>query len=95
MRTIDQFNFCNKKVIIRVDFNVPIERWRVVGTWFETRGGHPSEGRHLRESVILLFTLEHHQWPGHGGGCIIISGPNNLTLDLPWRSKKRGGGRGV
>ena len=24
MRTIDQFNFCNKKVIIRVDFNVPI-----------------------------------------------------------------------
>ena len=26
MRTIDQFNFCNKKVIIRVDFNVPIDK---------------------------------------------------------------------
>ena len=29
MRTIDQFNFCNKKVIIRVDFNVPIDNNRV------------------------------------------------------------------
>ncbi len=32
MRTIDQFNFCNKKVIIRVDFNVPIDNNRVTDT---------------------------------------------------------------
>ena len=25
MRTIDQFNFKNKKAIIRVDFNVPLD----------------------------------------------------------------------
>jgi len=32
MRTIDQFNFCNKKVIIRVDFNVPIDKNTVTDT---------------------------------------------------------------
>ena len=32
MRTIDQFNFCNKKVIIRVDFNVPTENNRISDT---------------------------------------------------------------
>ena len=32
MRTINQFNFCNKKVIIRVDFNVPIDNNRVTDT---------------------------------------------------------------
>ena len=32
MRTIDQFNFCNKKVIIRVDFNVPIDNNRISDT---------------------------------------------------------------
>ena len=32
MRTIDQFNFCNQKVIIRVDFNVPIDKNTVADT---------------------------------------------------------------
>ena len=32
MRTIDQFNFCNQKVIIRVDFNVPIDKNTVTDT---------------------------------------------------------------
>ena len=32
MRTIDQFNFCNQKVIIRVDFNVPIDENTVTDT---------------------------------------------------------------
>ena len=32
MRTIDQFNFCNKKVIIRVDFNVPSDNNRISDT---------------------------------------------------------------
>ena len=32
MRTINQFNFCNKKVIIRVDFNVPIDKNTVTDT---------------------------------------------------------------
>ena len=32
MRTIDQFNFCNQKVIIRVDFNVPIDKNIVTDT---------------------------------------------------------------
>ena len=32
MRTIDQFNFCNKKVIIRVDFNVPTDNNRISDT---------------------------------------------------------------
>ena len=32
MRTIDQFNFCNQKVIIRVDFNVPIVKNTVTDT---------------------------------------------------------------
>ena len=32
MRTIDQFNFCNQKVIIRVDFNVPIDKNKVTDT---------------------------------------------------------------
>ena len=32
MRTIDQFNFKNKKAIIRVDFNVPIDNNKVTDT---------------------------------------------------------------
>ena len=32
MRTIDDFNFKEKKVLIRVDFNVPIEKGRVTDT---------------------------------------------------------------
>ena len=32
MRTIDQFNFSNQKVIIRVDFNVPIDKNTVTDT---------------------------------------------------------------
>ena len=32
MRTIDQFSFCNQKVIIRVDFNVPIDKNTVADT---------------------------------------------------------------
>ena len=32
MRTTDQFNFCNQKVIIRVDFNVPIDKNTVTDT---------------------------------------------------------------
>ena len=32
MRTIDQFNFCNQKVIIRDDFNVPIDENTVTDT---------------------------------------------------------------
>ena len=32
MRTIDQFNFCNQNVIIRVDFNVPIDKNTVTDT---------------------------------------------------------------
>ena len=32
MRTIDDFNFKEKKVLIRVDFNVPLEKGRVTDT---------------------------------------------------------------
>ena len=32
MRTIDQFNFCNQNVIIRVDFNVPIDKNTITDT---------------------------------------------------------------
>ena len=32
MKTIDDFNFKDKKALIRVDFNVPLEKGRVTDT---------------------------------------------------------------
>ena len=50
------------------DPNLPAQRWRVVGTWVETRGGHAPEGatfegRHDPAVYMGEPTLEREQQP--------------------------------
>ena len=53
MRTIDDFNFKEKKVLIRVDFNVPLEKGKVTdiakGLLPKKRGRPPKKQEDIQE----------------------------------------------
>ena len=46
------------------DPNLPAQRWRVVGPWFETRGGHAPEGATFEgRHDPAVYLGESHQGP--------------------------------
>lgn len=59
MKTINDYNFKDKKVLVRVDFNVPLNEDREVGDTSRIEGAKPTVDKILKDggSVILMSHL--------------------------------------
>lgn len=59
MKTINDYNFKNKKALVRVDFNVPLNDQREVGDTSRIEGAKPTVDKILKDggSVILMSHL--------------------------------------
>ena len=58
MRTIDDFNFKEKKVLIRVDFNVPLENGRVTDTT-RIKSAVPTISKIIKDGGACILSLIH------------------------------------
>ena len=67
MKTISDYNFKDKKALIRVDFNVPLNDQQEVGDTSRIEGAKPTVDKILRDggSVILMSHLGRPKGPDH------------------------------
>lgn len=67
MKTINDYNFKDKKALVRVDFNVPLNDQQEVGDTSRIEGAKPTVDKILRDggSVILMSHLGRPKGPDH------------------------------
>lgn len=67
MKTINDYNFKDKKALVRVDFNVPLNDQQEVGDTSRIEGAKPTVDKILKDggSVILMSHLGRPKGPDH------------------------------